>query len=51
MGNRDYSRTDFFADIEWIRNQTFKESAIKSAFKKTRICPFNPDIVLQKFRN
>jgi DDE superfamily endonuclease/Tc5 transposase DNA-binding domain len=50
MGNRDYSRVDFFADIEGIRNQTFKELTIKSAFKKTGIWPFNPEIVLQKLK-
>lgn len=50
MGNRDYSRTDFFADLEEIRRQTFKELTIKSAFKKTGIWPFNPDIVLQKLK-
>jgi hypothetical protein len=50
MGNRDYSRIDFFADLEEIRKQTFKESTIKSAFKKTGIWPFNPEIVLQKLK-
>ena len=51
MGNRDYSRTDFFADIEEIRRQTFKESTIKSAFKKTGIWPLNPHTVLKKLKN
>ena len=50
MGNRDYNRMDFFADIERIRRQTFKESTIKSAFKKTGIWPFDPEIVLQKLK-
>jgi len=50
MGNRDYNRMDFFADIERIRHQTFKESTIKSSFKKTGIWPFNPEIVLQKLK-
>ena len=50
MGNRDYSRTDFFADIEEIRRQTFKESMIKSAFKKTGIWPFNPHTVIRKIK-
>ena len=50
MGNRDYNRMDFFADIERIRRQTFKELTIKSSFKKTGIWPFNPEIVLQKLK-
>src|SRR6266480_6801984 len=50
MGNRDYNRMDFFVDIERIRHQTFKELTIKSAFKKTGIWPFNPEIVLQKLK-
>ncbi len=50
MGNRDYNQIDFFADIERIHYQTFKELIIKSSFKKTGIWPFNPEIVLQKLK-
>ncbi len=51
MGNRDYNRMDFFADIERIRRQTFKELIIKSSFKKTGIWPFDLEIVLQKLKD
>ncbi len=51
MGNRDYNWMDFFTDIERIRRQTFKESTIKSSFKKTGIWPFNLEIVLQKLKD
>jgi hypothetical protein len=37
MGNRDYNKLDFFADIATIRAQTFKETTIRSAFKKCGI--------------
>jgi len=41
---------DFFADIKRIYHQTFKESIIKSSFKKIGIWPFNLEIVLQKLK-
>jgi DDE superfamily endonuclease len=41
MGNRDYNKLDFFADIATIRAQTFKETTIRLAFKKCRIWPLN----------
>jgi hypothetical protein len=50
MGNRDYSRLDFFADLPEIRHRTFKESTICSAFKKCGVHPFNPAIVLEKLK-
>jgi hypothetical protein len=41
------TKLEFLAYIQQIRTQAFKESTAKSAFKKTGIHPFNPQVVLQ----
>jgi hypothetical protein len=42
------TKLEFLAYIQQIRTQAFKESTVKSAFKKTGIHPFNPQVVLQE---
>jgi len=39
---------EFLNSIESIRSCTFKPSTIISSFGKTRLIPFNPEIVLAK---
>ena len=45
-----YSKTDFSATFQKIRQQAFTPATIKSAFKKTGLVPYFPDIVLDKIR-
>jgi len=44
------TKLEFLAAISDIRHKTFKESTIHSAFQKTGLIPFNPDMVLQKIK-
>ena len=41
------TKHEFLSCIQQVRSQAFKESTIRSAFRKTGICPFNPLAVLQ----
>ena len=49
-GAADYGKLEFLASLQTIRSQTFKKSTIRSAFKNTRLIPYNPEIVLRKIR-
>jgi hypothetical protein len=40
------SKLEFLSLIEGVRRQAFKEKTIKSAFKKTGISPFDPDLII-----
>ncbi|OAQ57362.1 DDE superfamily endonuclease [Pochonia chlamydosporia 170] len=40
-------KLEFLSCIGHVRDQAFKESTMRSAFKKTVICPFNPQAVLE----
>lgn len=42
----DIGKVEFLGLIEGVRRQAFKQTTILSAFKKTGIEPFNPNIVL-----
>jgi hypothetical protein len=44
-----FNKVEFLSAIGEIRRQTFKESTIKSAFRKTGIVPFKPSVVLSQF--
>jgi hypothetical protein len=44
------TKVEFLAAISDIRRKTFKESTIYSAFTKTGLIPFNPEVVLQKIK-
>ena len=45
------TKLEFLGLIQDIRKKAFKESTIRSAFKKTGIMPFNPNIILGELRN
>jgi hypothetical protein len=47
-GYTQFDKIEFLAAIESIQNQTFKESTIKSAWRKTGIIPFNSSIILDQ---
>ncbi len=47
-GSGDFGRFEFLAKFQFMRTQTFKKFTIKSAFKNTRLIPYNPEIVFQK---
>lgn len=44
------TKLEFLAAISDVRRQAFKKSTIYSAFAKTGLIPFNPNIVLQKIK-
>jgi hypothetical protein len=50
MGNQYYSKLDFLQDLQNIRQQTFKETTIKSSFKRCGIWPFEPDVILDQLK-
>ena len=50
-GITQITKLEFLGFIQQIRKQAFKESTIRSAFKKTGIIPFNPNIILDKLRD
>ena len=50
-GITQITKLEFLRLIQQIRKQAFKESTIRSAFKKTGIMPFNPGIILEKLRD
>ncbi|KFY10587.1 hypothetical protein V492_04923 [Pseudogymnoascus sp. VKM F-4246] len=45
-----YDLCSFTRDLTWIREQTFKESTIRSAFQKAGIWPISCSIALTKLR-
>lgn len=47
-GCTNFTKLEFLEAIQEVRLQTFKESTIKSAFKKTGIVPYNPLVVLRE---
>jgi len=49
-GCSDFNKIEFLAAIESIREKAFKRSTIISAFKKTGLIPYNPNIVLSTLR-
>ena len=44
------TKVEFLAAISDIRRKTFKKSTIYSAFAKTGLIPFNPEVILQKIK-
>ena len=50
-GVAEITKLEFLGLIQDIRKKAFKESTIRSAFKKTGIMPFNPSIILGELRN
>jgi len=49
-GCGDFNKSEFLDIIDTIRQQTFKTSTVKSAFRATGLIPYNPDIVISKLR-
>lgn len=50
MGDVDFGRLDFLAAFNQFRTKAFKPSTIKSAWQKTGLIPYNPEMVLTKIR-
>jgi len=46
-----FNKVEFLSAVDEIRRQTFKESTIKSAFRKTGIVPFKPSTILSQFQS
>ena len=51
LGDTHFSKLEFLAAFQTMRDQTFKSSTIRHAFKITGIVPFNPEAVLEKIRD
>jgi hypothetical protein len=49
-GCSDFNKLEFLTAITSIRRQTFKPSTIVSAFRKTGLIPYNPEIVLERLQ-
>ncbi|KND85843.1 hypothetical protein TOPH_09284, partial [Tolypocladium ophioglossoides CBS 100239] len=49
-GYLDITKMEFLGFIQNIRKQAFRQSTILSAFRKTGIVPFNPEVVLAIIR-
>ena len=49
-GDVEYNKVDFLAAYQNMRNKTFKNRTILSAWKKTGLFPYNPQIVLDKVK-
>ena len=49
-GIEQITKLEFLQIIQDIRKKAFKETTIKSAFRKTGIWPFNPSIVIDYMR-
>jgi hypothetical protein len=46
-----WGKDDFLAVQPWIKNQAFKKSTIRSAYKHCGIWPFDPERVLEKLKD
>ena len=44
----DFDKQTFLSNIELIRQATFKEGSIKSAFRKCGFVPFRPNVVIRE---
>ena len=50
LGDCQFGKLEFLAAFQGFRNETFKPSTIRHAFKSTGIVPFDPNVVLDKIR-
>ena len=48
LGDEKFDKLEFLAAFQSFRNQSFKFSTIRYAFKSTSLVPFNPDVVPDK---
>jgi hypothetical protein len=51
FGATTISKTDLFSFFQTFSNKTFTTKLCKSAFKKTRLIPYNPSLVLDKMKD
>ncbi len=49
-GCTEFTKMEFLAALSSIRGKTFKSSSIVSAFRKTDLVPYDPQVVLAKLR-
>ena len=49
-GCYDFSKIEFLSALRSIRQQAFKPTTIVSAFRKTGLIPWNPDLVLSSLQ-
>ena len=47
LGDYNFGKLEFLAAFQSFRNQTFKPTTIRHAFKITGLVPFNPQVVLE----
>ena len=50
LGDVEFGKLQFLAEFQTMRERTFTEATICSAWKKTGLIPFNPEVVLGKIR-
>lgn len=48
QANGEYSRVDFLANFQAIRERTFRSTTVVSAWKKVGLIPLNPTVVLDR---
>jgi len=49
-GCTNFNQVEFLAEISTIRNKTFKTSTVKASWRETGLIPWNPAIIVEKFR-
>lgn len=49
-GDETFSKVEFLNAFNNFRGKAFKESTIRSAWKKTGLIPYNPALVIDKVR-
>ena len=50
LGEEDFGKLEFLAKFQTMHTQTFRKPTIQSAFRKTGLIPYNPEVVLQQIR-
>lgn len=50
-GAFDFDKSDFLANLQEVRNRTFKKSTILSAWEKAGLFPFDPTKVLDQLQD
>ena len=50
LDNVEFGKLQFLAEFQNIRSKTFTEATIYSAWKKTSLISFNPEMMLSKIR-
>jgi hypothetical protein len=50
FGDLEFSKVEFLAALQSIRNRTFRKATILSAWKKAGLFPFEPEMVFKKMK-